>query len=85
MALQRLTAYQQALINKGTAPDQAVKIANGLLNKSIALQSQLKFSVDYYHWISWLVLATILVIALFPSVGQVDIKVNENQPAAVAF
>jgi len=85
VALQRLTAYQQVLVSKGTAPDQAAKIANGLLNKSINAQSQLKFSVDYYHWISWLIVATILLIALFPSVGQVDIKVKENQPAAVAF
>jgi hypothetical protein len=85
VALQRLSTYQQALVSRGTAPDQAVKIANGLLGKSIALQSQLKFSVDYYHWISCLILVTILVVALFPSVGQVEIEVKENQPAAVAF
>jgi len=84
-AVQRLATYQQALISRGTAPDQAIKIANGLLTKGITVQSQLKFSVDYYHWISWLILGTILLIALFPSVGQVDISVKNNQPAAVAF
>ena len=85
VAVQRLAAYQQTLISRGTAPDQAIKIANGLLNKGITVQSQLEFSVDYYHWISWLILGTILLIALFPSVGKMDIHVKDNQPAAVTF
>lgn len=85
MAVQKLSTYKQSLMSRGIAPDQAVKIANGLLNKSVNAQAQLKFSVDYYHWISWLIVGTILLIALFPSVGQTRIKVNENQPEAVAF
>lgn len=85
IAVQRLADYKGALVNKGTAPDQAVKIANGLLNNSITAQAQLKFSVDYYHWISYLLVATILVIALFPSNSKTDIKINDNQPAPLAF
>jgi DHA2 family multidrug resistance protein len=85
VAVQRLTTYQQVLISRGTTPDQAIKIANGLLNKGITVQSQLKFSVDYYHWISWLIMGTILLIALFPSVGKMNINVKDKQPAAVAF
>ncbi|HEY0244920.1 MAG TPA: MFS transporter [Mucilaginibacter sp.] len=84
-AIQRLTDYKQALISRGTAPDQATKIANGLLNKGISVQAQLKFSVDYYHWISWLILGTILLIALFPSIGKTTINIKANQPAAIAF
>lgn len=84
-AAQRLSAYQQGLISRGVLPDQAVKIANGLLNKSIVTQSQLKFSVDYYHWISGLILATILIIALFPSVNKTAITIKNNQPAPVGF
>ena len=85
LALQKLAVYQQALTGKGIAPDQAVKIARGLLNKSMLVQAQLKFSVDYYHWISWLLVATILLIALFPSVGQTTIEVKASQPEAVVF
>jgi DHA2 family multidrug resistance protein len=85
IAVQRLADYKGALISRGTAPDQAIKIANGLLNKSITAQAQLKFSVDYYHWISWLLVVTILVIALFPSTTKTTIEINDNQPAPLAF
>jgi predicted MFS family arabinose efflux permease len=85
VAVQKLATYKQGLMSRGVAPDQAVKIANGLLSKSVNAQAQLKFSVDYYHWISWLIVGTILLIALFPSVGQTKIKVKENVPEAVAF
>jgi DHA2 family multidrug resistance protein len=85
VAVQRLTQYKQALIGGGTAPDQAVKIANGLLNKSVGVQAQLRFAVDYYQFISWLILAAIVLIALFPSVNQTNISIKSNQPAPVAF
>ncbi|WP_184547930.1 MFS transporter [Mucilaginibacter sp. FT3.2] len=85
VAVQRLTDYKQVLISRGTAPDQAVKIANGLLNKGISVQAQLKFSIDYYHWMSWVIIGTIVLIALFPSVNRTTINVKANQPAPVAF
>jgi hypothetical protein len=85
LALQKLAGYQGALTAKGVAPDQAAKIATGLLNKSMLVQAQLKFSVDYYHWISWLLLGTILLIALFPSGRQTTISIRENQPSPVVF
>jgi DHA2 family multidrug resistance protein len=85
LALQKLAGYQGALTAKGVAPDQAAKIATGLLNKSMLIQAQLKFSVDYYHWISWLLLGTILLIALFPSGRQTTISIRENQPSPVVF
>jgi DHA2 family multidrug resistance protein len=84
-AIQRLANYKQALTGRGLAPDQAAKIANGLLSKSIAVQAQLRFSVDYYHMISWLLVAIILLIALFPSVNKTVISVHANQPAPVAY
>jgi hypothetical protein len=85
VAVQRLANYKLALINRGAAPDQAIKIANGLFNKGIGVQAQLKFSVDYYHWISWLIVGAILLIALFPSVASTNINVKANQPAPVTF
>jgi MFS family permease len=85
LALQKLAGYQGVLISKGVAPDQAVKIAGGLLNKSMLVQAQLKFSVDYYHGISWLLIATILLLALFPSIGHTSLKIKDNQPEAVVF
>ena len=84
-AVQKLSLYQQSLIAKGMAPDQAIKISNGLLNKSIGLQTQLRFAVDYYQVISWLLLAMILVIILFPSKKPVKIELGSNQPAPVIY
>ncbi|WP_158996357.1 MFS transporter [Mucilaginibacter sp. L196] len=85
VAVQRLADYKGALMSRGSAPEQAIKTANGLLSRSMSAQAQLKFSVDYYHWISWLLVGTILMLALFPSIGDTTIKINENQPASVAF
>jgi hypothetical protein len=85
VAVQRLTNYKLALINRGAAPDQAIKVANGLFNKGIGVQAQLKFSVDYYHWISWLIVGTILLIALFPLVGRTTINIKADKPAPVTF
>jgi DHA2 family multidrug resistance protein len=83
--LQRMALYKQGLMSRGMLPDQAVKAANGLLSKSVAVQAQLRFSVDYYHMISWILVAVILLIALFPSVNPTVIKVHSNQPAPVAY
>ncbi|WP_183568371.1 MFS transporter [Mucilaginibacter sp. SP1R1] len=85
LVVQKLTTTSQALMSRGVAADQAVKISNGLLNKSISVQAQLRFAIDYYQLISWLLLGTILLIALFPSINRTTIGVKTNQPAPVAF
>jgi DHA2 family multidrug resistance protein len=85
VAVQRLTNYKLALINRGAAPDQAIKIASGLFNKGLSVQAQLKFSVDFYHWISWLIVGAILLIALLPSVGRTTINIKADKPAPVTF
>lgn len=85
VAVQSISDYQGALVRRGTSPDQALKIAHGLLNKSMTIQSQLKFSVDYYHWISCLLVGTILVIALFPTLNKTDMVIRDNWPPPVVF
>lgn len=84
-AVQRLDSYKAALTGRGMAPDQAVKVSNALFNKTMAVQAQLKFSVDYYHFMSWLLIAVILVVALFPSASPLEIKLKSEQPAPLAF
>lgn len=85
LSIQRMADLKAALVSRGMIPDQAGKAAAGLLNKSMIVQAQLKFSVDYYHWVSWLIAGTILVIALFPSVSKTTIAVKNNQPAPLTF
>lgn len=85
LAVQKLAMYKQALTGKGVAADQAAKIANGLLSKNIGAQAQLRFAVDYYQLISWVLLAIILLVILFPSVNRTIINLKSDQPAAVVY
>jgi DHA2 family multidrug resistance protein len=85
VAVQKLALYKQALTAKGIAPDQAIKISNGLLSKTIGIQTQLRFAVDYYQVISWVLLAMILVVILFPSKKPIVVNLGANQPAPVVY
>ena len=82
---QRLTAYKQALINHGMLPDAATRVANGLLNRYISGQSQLRFAMDYYNFISWIILIIILLIALYPYLNRTNVNVRRNQPTSAMY
>ncbi|GAA4311979.1 MFS transporter [Mucilaginibacter gynuensis] len=82
---QRLNLYKQVLTGKGMATDQAIKASTALLNKGITQQAQLRSAVDYYQMISWMLLAVILVIALFPSISRTIIRLKNDQPAPIVY
>jgi DHA2 family multidrug resistance protein len=82
---QRLTAYKQALISRGMLPDAASRAANGLLNRYISGQAQLRFAMDYYDFISWVILIIILLIALYPYLNRTSVNVKRNQPASAMY
>lgn len=85
VAEQKLSLLKQGMIGKGIAPDQATKIANVLFNKSVSLQAQLRFAMDYYQLISWLLLSLLLVIILFPSISRTLINLRTKQPAPIVY
>jgi DHA2 family multidrug resistance protein len=82
---QRLAAYRQGLISHGMLPDAAARVSNGLLNRYVNGQAQLRFAMDYYNFISWLILIVILLIALFPYFNKTTINVKSNQPAPAMY
>lgn len=84
-AVQRLTGYRQILVSRGMAPDQATRLANGLLSRSAQAQSQLRFAMDYYLLISWIILIIILVIALVPYLNRTTVNLKASQPAPVSY
>ncbi|MHB8206290.1 MFS transporter [Mucilaginibacter sp.] len=84
-ALQNLETYKSTLTNHGMLPEQTAKVATGLLNKSITVQTQLRFSIDYYHMISWLLAGVILLIAIFPSMNRTTTNTHSNQPAPIVY
>ena len=84
-APEKLSVFKQAMTGRGVAPDQAVKIANGLMNKSLNAQAQLRFAVDYYQVISWVLLGVLLLIILFPSINRTIINLTAKQPAPIVY
>jgi DHA2 family multidrug resistance protein len=83
--VQKVTAYRQMLIGKGLPPDRAANLANVLLNRTVHTQAQLRFAMDYYELISWIILGIIMVIALYPYLNRTTVNVKANQPAPASF
>lgn len=84
-AVARLNAYKTAVVARGAIADQAGNIANGLLFKSESAQAQLRYAMDYYQFLSGLILAVILLIALLPSINKTIVAIRGAQPAPVAY
>ncbi|MBS7563306.1 MFS transporter [Mucilaginibacter sp. Bleaf8] len=83
--IQRVTSYRQLLIGRGMPPDQAARLANGLVNRSVAAQAQLRYAMDYYYLISWILVIVILIIALYPYINRTIVNVRANQPAPASY
>jgi DHA2 family multidrug resistance protein len=81
----RLAIYTRALTAKGMLPDQAAKAARGLLNRSVDTQAALRAMMDYYLFISIMIAAVILIIALIPYINRTKINLKSKQPAAVGY
>lgn len=82
---ERLTQYAGALTNKGMAPDQAIKVARGLLNRTVDSQAQLRAMMDYYLLVSMVLIVVLLVIALFPKLNRTKIDLKSNQPSPAVY
>lgn len=83
--VQKLSAYKQMLIGKGMPADRATTLSNVLLNRSVHAQTQLRYAMDYYELISWIILAIIIIIALYPYINRTIVDVKSNQPASASF
>jgi MFS family permease len=83
--VQRVTAYRQMLIGKGMGSEQATRLANALLSRSVHTQTQLRYAIDYYELISWLILGVTVLIALYPYLNRTIVNVKSNQPAPASF
>ena len=81
----RLGIYTRGLTAKGMLPDQAAKVARGLLNRSVDTQASLRSMMDYYLFISILIAVLILFIALVPYLNRTTINLKSKQPAPVGY
>ena len=75
--------FKQAelIVNKGVAHGKAAQLANKLLIKHIDVQGQIRFAMDYFEMISWLLVATLLIIPMFPYINKTINYLKKNQPA----
>ncbi|NLR61779.1 beta-carotene 15,15'-monooxygenase [Chitinophaga polysaccharea] len=58
------------LMAKGMSHGQAARASHKLLVRSINGQGQLRFAMDYYEMMSWLIVGTLLLIAIFPYLNR---------------
>ncbi|SUX45993.1 MFS transporter [Chryseobacterium indoltheticum] len=58
------------LNGKGMLEDHAVKGAEKLLRERVNLQSQLRFAMDYYEMMVWMLSITLVLILLFPYLNR---------------
>ena len=62
----------------GSRMANTLKIANRLLVKNINAQAQIRFTMDYYEMISWLLLFTVLLVTLFPYLNRTVIYLRSG-------
>jgi len=76
-----LSKQTEALVHHGVHPDKAIKVAQKLLVRSIDVQGQIRYAMDYYEMISWMLVFTITLVALFPYINRTVIYLRSDQPA----
>jgi hypothetical protein len=83
MMRQTLARQVRGLMARGMDHEHAVRASYRLLTTAVSRQSQMRFAMDYYEIMAWLLVATLLVIALFPYLNRtvVDMRSREVAPA----
>lgn len=76
---QRLYAQAQKLISHGMAPAKAAKASRKLLVQAVNTQSQLRYSMDYYEIMAWLIMGIILFIAFMPYLNRTALRLRSNR------
>nr|WP_236023430.1 beta-carotene 15,15'-monooxygenase [Chitinophaga chungangae] len=81
----RLNLQKQSehLLARGIMPGQTVKASHKLLIGGVNGQGQLRFAMDYYELMSWLILATLLLIALFPYLNRTVVYLRSRRLSPV--
>ncbi len=77
----RLNLQQQTerLAAKGMAPRQAAKAAHKLLVQGVNGQGQLRFAMDYYELMAWLIVGMLLLVALFPYLNRTVVYLRSRR------
>ena len=85
IATQRMADYGKALVSRGMPADLASSAARGLGSNAGMLQAQLRYAMDYYTLVSVLLIAVLLIIAIYPSFNRTVINLRSRQPSPVSY
>lgn len=69
------------LLSNGIKQSQSVNASKKLLINAVNTQSQLRFAMDYYEIIAWLIIVTLLFISLFPYLNRTIIYLRSSKLA----
>ncbi|UOE49092.1 transporter [Mucilaginibacter sp. SMC90] len=78
---QAIIKQSKSLISHGVAKRQSAGFANRLVNKQFNIHAQIRSAMDYYELVIWMLIFTLVVIALFPYINKTVVRFKKNQPA----
>lgn len=78
-----LARQTQILVHKGLAPGASYKAADKLLVQAINSQSQMRFAMDYYEMMAWLLIGTLWLIIAFPYLNRTVIYLKSRRLAPI--
>ncbi|MDW9381477.1 beta-carotene 15,15'-monooxygenase [Chryseobacterium sp. JV558] len=67
------------LISRGMPEEKAVKAANKLLVGRMNVQNHVRFAMDYYEMMVWLLVASLLLIFLFPYLNRTALYLKSRR------
>jgi hypothetical protein len=78
-ALSGLTLRSGKLQFAGMSPGRSTKGAHKLLVEAINKQGQIRFAMDYYEMMAYMLVTTILIIAIFPSLNRTVVYLRSRR------
>ena len=77
--LQHLNKQNEILQAKGLVSGNSLKGAYKLLTGNVIKQGQLRFAMDYYELMAWLIIGTLLLILLFPYLNRTVVYLRSKK------
>lgn len=78
-ALSGLALRSDKLQSAGMSPARSTKGAHKLLVEAINKQGQIRFAMDYYEMMAYMLVTTILIIAIFPSLNRTVVYLRSRR------
>lgn len=67
------------LLHAGASAGRSARGANKLLVGAVNRQGQIRYAMDYYEWMAYVIIATILLIAIFPSLNKTRVYLRSRR------